>query len=413
MRDELIQTLDDCRSFRQTLQARPPAIVHGTALLLALLLGVALVWASLTEAHLVVRAGGLVRPVTLNQSVKTRFGGRIVRVYYRQGRPVKQGDLLVQLDTVKVDNAIQKRQLALHAAEDVLARGAARVESLQREFQAEKATLEAKLTQSREELEQATRRRDLEIGQARDELRHAEREEATTRLLVFRRAQPRVDLEKATAKTREARTKLGKAALPVDEGKVEILRRELAQARESYLGKRQEAEIRQAARQGEVRTARKDLDNLKWERDQATIRAPADGVVTSEDLNEGDILEAGKVVAEVAGQGGFRFEAAVPSEDVGHLRVGMPVRVKLDPFDYQRYGTLEGTVCFISPDSRAVEQKGVLYTVKIELHGEDLGRGELRGRVTLGMTGRAEIVTESRSILALLVKKVRRTISLG
>jgi multidrug resistance efflux pump len=413
MRNDVIRDLADCSEFRQAIQARPPAVVHGTAGLLATLVGVALLWAALTEADLVVRAGGLVRPVTSTQAVKARFGGRVVRRCFRQGQQVKQGDLLVQLDTEKVDNDIQKREVAVRAGEEELAKGAARLESLAREFQAEKATLQAKLAQALEEVAQAKERRELDGRQAQDELRHAQREEATTRGLVAKRAQGRAELDKATAKTHEARTKLAKAMLPVEEGKVAVLRRELAQAGEAYAARRQEAEMRQAAKQGEVRAARKDLDNLRWERDHASIRAPIDGVVTSEELNEGDILEAGKVVAEVATEQGFRFEAAVPSEEVGHLRVGMPVHIKLDPFDYQRYGTLEGTVCFISPDSKVVEPRGAFYTVKVELRGEEVGRGGLRGRVKLGMGGRAEIVTESRSLLVLLVKKARQTISLG
>jgi multidrug resistance efflux pump len=192
-----------------------------------------------------------------------------------------------------------------------------------------------------------------------------------------------------------------------------VLRRELAQAGASYAARRQEAEMRQAGKRGEAQAGRKELANLRWEREQAAVRAPIDGVVTSEELNEGDLVEAGKVVAEVATEQGLRFEAMVPSEEVGHLRVGMPVHIRLGPFDYQRYGTLEGTVCFVSPDSKAVEQKGAFYTVKVELHGYEVGRGALRGRAKLGMDGRAEIVTESRSVLALLVKKVRQTISLG
>jgi multidrug resistance efflux pump len=349
----------------------------------------------------------------MTQSVKTRFGGRVVRVCFRQGQRVQKGALLLQMDTDKLDNEIQKRRLAQRAAEDELAKGATRLESLASEFQAEEATLEAKLAQALKEIKQARQRRDLDIRQALDELRLADSEEATSRLLASQQALARAELDRSVAKTQEARTKLARAQLSVEEGKVAVLRRELAQAGESYRARRQEAEMRQAGKQGEVHATRKELDNLNWERDQAAIRAPVDGVVTSEDLNEGDILDAGKVVAEVAAQRGFRFEAAVPSEEVGHLRVGMPVRVKLDPFDYQRYGALEGTVCFISPDSKTVEQKGAFYTVKIELRGEEVGRGELRGRVTLGMARRAEIVTERRSLLALLVKKVRQTISLG
>ena len=55
MHNATVLDLADCTEFRQSLQARPPRIVHGTALLLALLLGAALLWGALTEADLVVR----------------------------------------------------------------------------------------------------------------------------------------------------------------------------------------------------------------------------------------------------------------------------------------------------------------------------------------------------------------------
>ena len=68
---------------------------------------------------------------------------------------------------------------------------------------------------------------------------------------------------------------------------------------------------------------------------------------------------------------------------------------------------------FISPDSDAGgAERAVSYTVKIALSSAELGRGEYRGRVKLGMTGQAEIVTGHRSLLALLVKRIRQTIRL-
>ena len=132
-------------------------------------------------------------------------------------------------------------------------------------------------------------------------------------------------------------------------------------------------------------------------------------------MKVGDVLEPGKPVVEMARQEGFLFEASVPSEEVGHLRVGMPARIKLDAYDYQRYGTVDGTVCFLSPDSGGggEEQKTATYTVRIALASDELGRGEFRGRVKLGMAGQADIVTGQESLLSLLVKRIRQTISLG
>src|SRR5262249_37155211 len=127
----------------------------------------------------------------------------------------------------------------------------------------------------------------------------------------------------------------------------------------------------------------------------------------------GDVLEPGRPVAEIAEQKGFLFEAAVASEEVGHLRVGMPARIKLDAYDFQRYGTVLGKVCYLSPDSGLAQgQQKATYTVRIAVEADEVGRGEFRGRIKLGMTGQAEIVTGRESLMALLAKRIRRTISL-
>ena len=117
---------------------------------------------------------------------------------------------------------------------------------------------------------------------------------------------------------------------------------------------------------------------------------------------------------ELARQEGSLFEGSVPSEEVGHLKVGMAARIKLDAYNYQQYGTVSGTVHFLSPDSgREGEERTVTFIVRIALSSDELGRGEYRGRVKLGMTGQADIVTGQRSLLALLVKRIRQAISLG
>jgi hypothetical protein len=92
----------------------------------------------------------------------------------------------------------------------------------------------------------------------------------------------------------------------------------------------------------------------------------------------------------------------------------MTARIRLDAYNYQQYGTVSGTVRFLSPDSgREGEERTVTYIVRIALSSDELGRSEYRGRVKLGMTGQADIVTGHRSLLALLAKRIRQAISLG
>jgi hypothetical protein len=50
--------------------------------------------------------------------------------------------------------------------------------------------------------------------------------------------------------------------------------------------------------------------------------------------------------------------------------------------------------------------------VKVAVDEEEVGRGEWRGPVKLGMFGQVEIVNGQETILGLLLKKVRQTISL-
>ena len=107
----------------------------------------------------------------------------------------------------------------------------------------------------------------------------------------------------------------------------------------------------------------------------------------------------------------------VPNSDIAHLRAALPSRIKLDAYDYQQYGTLAGTLKALAPDSEVMEgaegTQVALYRVEISLSQDQIGRGEHRGQVKLGMTGQAEIVTDQESILMLLVRRVRQSISLG
>jgi hypothetical protein len=51
--------------------------------------------------------------------------------------------------------------------------------------------------------------------------------------------------------------------------------------------------------------------------------------------------------------------------------------------------------------------------VKIAIDGHEVGQREHRGHIKLGMTGVAEIITDRESIVSLLVRSIRQSISLG
>jgi multidrug resistance efflux pump len=418
-----VAELNDCLEFRQTLMARPPALVHGAIVLLTALLGSALSWAAWTQADLVIRAGGRIRPVSTpkrivcaarGESLSASVGGRVIAVGFREGDEVQRGDVLIRLDTERLDNDITRRKQTIKTGEEELAKLARLEEILASQSAAAETKGRADIAQALDEARQAKERQEVDVRLARVELDSAADELSRTEQLVRVRAAPQAELIKGQAHYTEACEKLKKAQLPVDDHRVEVVREAVVMAARDAALRRQELKIRREQKRGEVETARLELANLELERNQAVLRAPSDGVITAGDIKVGDILEAGKLVAEIAEQRGFRFEATVPSEDVALLRYGMTARIKLDAFEYQRYGTIEGTVSFISPDSGITDgQPRAFYVVRVEVHSDAVGRGELRGTVKLGMTGQVEIVTERASILKLLAKRFRQTISLG
>ena len=98
---------------------------------------------------------------------------------------------------------------------------------------------------------------------------------------------------------------------------------------------------------------------------------------------------------------------------MGLVHVGMKARVKVDAFDYQKYGWVEGRVAFVSPDSEAEEGAGAVgYVARIERTRDHVGRGEMQGQLKWGMTGLADIVTGEEQLLGLAFRKLKDKIAI-
>jgi len=423
MHSSQILNLDDCTEFRQTVEARAPRIVHGTVVLVIALVIAAIIWSALTRADLVVRAPGRVRPISAPQKVIATFRGEVLtggagacvrEVSFREGGTVAKGEMLLRLDTERLDNEIERMNRRIEAGQQELRKIVRMAGLLRDQFQSAHAKLEAEVAQADEEIRLAKERRSSDLRRAQAEVKHAEDEETRTRKLVSQRVAVRADLDSATLKTTDVREKLSQTMLPIDDGKAKVLRRTLAALEKDYRLKLAELGQKQDTKRSELDADQSNLTNLELERRQAVIHAPASGVVTTGDIKPGDTLEPGKPILEIAEQSGFRFELAVPAGEMEDIRVGMPVRIRLDAYDHQKYGTIQGTVHYIAADSAVNQEKGaVFYLVKVEVAGEEVRRGDHRGPLKLGLTGQAEIVTGHESLLSLLVRRIRRSVSLG
>lgn len=427
MNSEHICELSDCSEFRQTLLCRPPAIVHGTVILLVIMLGAAFAWAALVKADLVVKAAGRVRPIDRPTQIFTpslpQINGRVVEVNFEEADRVARDQVLLRLDTEQLDNDIAKVQKQISTVQDEIVELrrldsllAQQFESAMAKAKAELQNFESSLARARDERASRIREAEAKLTAALDQWKRRQKLSAGN----FVSQQELVESETVA---RQAYEQLKQAKLPLDEGKAVVLRRNLTVVSDDFAVRRAEIRAQCVAKRGGADAARRELAKLRLAREQAVLRSPIDGIVVAGHIDVGDVLEPGRSVVEIAQQDGFRFEANVPSGDVGELVVGMPVKIKFDAYDYQKYGTLDGTVCFVSPDSqvRGLENDSdevpstgpIAYVVRVELGDVKVSRGEIRGEVKLGLGGTAEIVTGRESILGILLKKIRHSISLG
>lgn len=92
-------------------------------------------------------------------------------------------------------------------------------------------------------------------------------------------------------------------------------------------------------------------------------------------------------------------EAFMENRDVGFVREGQSAEVKIDAFEYTRYGTVRGRVTHVSRDAIPDEKRGLIYATKILL---DRGAINVDGReipLAAGMTVNVEIKTGDRRII--------------
>lgn len=99
----------------------------------------------------------------------------------------------------------------------------------------------------------------------------------------------------------------------------------------------------------------------------------------------------------------LEVELQVDAPDVGFLRIGQMVRVKLDAFPFQKHGTLNGQLKFISQDTFFPSQTSggsAYYLSRATLTGLKLDRVDPDFQLLPGMTLRGEIRIGQKSVLS-------------
>jgi adhesin transport system membrane fusion protein len=135
--------------------------------------------------------------------------------------------------------------------------------------------------------------------------------------------------------------------------------------------------------------------------DRTVVRAPVDGIVKVLYVaTVGGVLKAGEPVADIVpANDAMVVEARLPTRDIGYVRAGQPVQIKLASSDLVSFGEIPGKVVNVSPDTISDKDGNPYYKVRIETERGFFERGIQRYQLYPGMQVTASILTGQRRVI--------------
>jgi hemolysin D len=168
----------------------------------------------------------------------------------------------------------------------------------------------------------------------------------------------------------------------------------IAQTRRAMLDLQHESQQRAAALTQELKKAQQ-RDSLM------RLTAPVDGTVQQLAIhtNGGVVTEAQPLMVIVPSDQPVEVEAMLENKDIGFVRPGQTVEIKIETFSFTKYGVIDGVVQSISNDAIEDERLGLVYSARIQLKKNTIQVGESLIALSPGMAVRAEVKTDKRKVI--------------
>jgi len=438
----------------EIVETPPSPVGRAVAFTIIAVFAVALSWACIGTVDIVAVAPGKIIPSGRTKIIQPFETGVVRAIRVRDGQSVKAGDVLIELDPTMTGAELGHFKSDLIAAQldaarlraALAAKGdpaaelkpppdapAVLVEMHRRFLISQAAEQKAKLAAidgqvAQKEAERATIRASIEKLKAiippleeRVEIRkHMFNKELGSKLVYLTELQDLLGQQKEiiVQESRLNETESAIAAL------AETRLKTVAEYERGLFDDLSKAEQKLAGLGQDVIKAeqRTSLQNLT---------APVEGVVQQLAMNTigGVVTPAQALMVIVPAESRLEIEAMISNRDIGFVEVGQDAAIKVDAFNFTRYGLLQGKVLSVSPDAishdkpqdkpsdkpqgaeaSSSEPKGqdLSYAARVSL---DRTRMQVEGKsvnLSPGMAVTVEIKTGSRSIISYLLSPLAR-----
>lgn len=399
----------------------------------------ALIWACLGKIEVVAVAPGKVVPSGKTKVIQPSETAVVTAIHVSDGQEVKAGEVLVELDSTSADAEVKRVKGDLLAARIDSVRGGAMLEAINHQKAPEPligliqgATPEQVLSAQRwlqgqyQEYRSKIDLVDAEIAQ-----RSADIQSAKTQVSSLQRTLPIAtrlaeDYEQLLAQQFVARHEY----LEKEHARLDLQRQlgvqqasvlqstaahsEASRRREGVVAQTRRAmlDLQQEANQKEASLVQQ-LTQATYQEHLTLLRASVDGTVQQLAIHTvgGVVTPAQQLMVIVPTGQPVEVEAMLENKDVGFVRPGQAVTLKVETFTFTKYGTVEGEVVSISNDAIEDEKRGRVYSSRIRLKVDSLlVKGE-RVALTPGMSVTAEVKTDHRRVIDYFLSPLQQHIN--
>ena len=397
------------------------------------LITIGIIWSVVGKINEVAVATGKIVPLGQVKTIQSKNKGIVKAIYAKEGDYVKAGDVLVELDPTSTSadlDSLKKRAAYFRldierlnaelsgeafltkASEDLdekdLRAQVALYQSRTAQHRAERQAAEMAVLQKRAALQSETINADkynemLAIAQDKENrLVNLVRENAIAEFQLLEQRSNRIELTKAAEGQQEliqkARAELAETQerlTNVDAAYHKDIMTNLVDARKQYYA--YEEEIKKADENSRL----------------SKIVAPVDGRVHQLAVNTvgGIVTDAQTLMMIVPEDVKLELEVWADNKDIGFIRQGQLAEVKIETFNFQKFGVIHALVNEISADAlndNRDQEKNKKYRLGLTFDQSDMNVSGKRVPLTPGMAVTAEIKIKEKRIIDFFLDPFRQ-----
>lgn len=412
-------------------EAPVPISAHAALWIVLILLTTAVLWSVIGTVDRIVVAPGKIATRTPMLVMQPFTTSRVIEVLVKPGDHVVKGQVLVRFDPAFANADVSSLQQKIASLTAQTQRLEAQLSGApftagpedgperntqgqiyqqeMNDFQAEISQRDSRLAQ----VESAIRTDESAIPGIQQQLGMAQRVVDMQERLRQQKAAATLDVMRAQSALIDSQLRLRNTA--GDRDKQIAARAETQHERQAYLQKwRSDHNQELVKARQELSEATENMNKATRMHELTELVAPVDGVVQQvADRSVGSVLREAETLVTIVPDGADLYvEANVPSRDVSYLKLGDTVRVKLEAYPFQRFGTVSGVLTVLSPDSLPLKEgddgSKLVYHAQVQLNDS---AGRLAARhiyLKPGLVASAEIKTGTRTIASYMLDPVLR-----